>query len=148
MFQRLCPVSKIHSRGIRIHERFSNVRSSAHALPVRFANLRNNLTDLLRTVAKAIHDAAGLLRNLMRVQIRDQGIGLAGRMAEVGCRLLRVLHGFLDLARSNARPKVGEVVRVVPNHVCVVVNMVDRLIAVRGDKIVDLLPVAARGRLA
>ena len=35
-----------------------------------------------------------------------------------------------------------------PNHVCVVVNMVDRLIAVRGDKIVDVLPVAARGRLA
>ena len=57
-------------------------------------------------------------------------------------------HGFLDLARSNARPKVGEVVRVVPNHVCVVVNMVDRMIAVRGDRIVDVLPVAARGRLA
>jgi len=56
-------------------------------------------------------------------------------------------HGFLDLARSNARPKVGEVVRVVPNHVCVVVNMVDRLIAVRGDRVVDVLPVAARGRL-
>jgi hypothetical protein len=35
-------------------------------------------------------------------------------------------------------------VRVVPNHVCVVVNMVDRLIAVRGDSIVDVLPVAAR----
>jgi hypothetical protein len=26
--------------------------------------------------------------------------------------------------------------------------MVDRLIAVRGDRIVDVLPVAARGRLA
>src|SRR5262249_11427620 len=57
-------------------------------------------------------------------------------------------HGFLDLTRSNARPKVGEVVRVIPNHVCVVVNMVDRMIAVRGDKVVDVLPVAARGRLA
>jgi D-serine deaminase-like pyridoxal phosphate-dependent protein len=56
-------------------------------------------------------------------------------------------HGFLDLSRSNARPQVGEVVRVVPNHVCVVVNMVDRMIAVRGDKVVDVLPVAARGKL-
>jgi len=26
--------------------------------------------------------------------------------------------------------------------------MVDRMIAVRGDKVVDVLPVAARGRLA
>ena len=50
-------------------------------------------------------------------------------------------------SRSNARPKVGEVVRVIPNHVCVVVNMVDRLIAVRGEKIVEVLPVAARGKL-
>jgi D-serine deaminase-like pyridoxal phosphate-dependent protein len=56
-------------------------------------------------------------------------------------------HGFLDLERSNDRPNVGDVVRVVPNHVCVVVNMVDQLVAVRGDEIVDVLPVAARGRL-
>jgi D-serine deaminase-like pyridoxal phosphate-dependent protein len=39
------------------------------------------------------------------------------------------------------------VVRVIPNHVCVVVNMVDRLIAVRGERIVEVLPVAARGKL-
>ena len=51
------------------------------------------------------------------------------------------------MTRSNDRPKVGDVVRVVPNHVCVVVNMVDRLIAVRGGEIVDVLSVAARGRL-
>ena len=57
-------------------------------------------------------------------------------------------HGFIDLSASNARPLVGEVVRVVPNHVCVVVNMVDRMIAVRGDRVVDVLPVAARGRLS
>ena len=56
-------------------------------------------------------------------------------------------HGFLDLSASNERPVVGEVVRVVPNHVCVVVNMVDRLVTVRGDTLVGELPVAARGRL-
>ncbi len=56
-------------------------------------------------------------------------------------------HGFLDLSRTNQRPEVGEVVRIVPNHVCVVVNMVDQLIAVRNNEIVDVLPVAARGKL-
>ena len=56
-------------------------------------------------------------------------------------------HGFLDLARSNDRPAVGDVLRVIPNHVCVVVNMMDRLIAIRGHEIVDVLDVAARGRL-
>ncbi len=56
-------------------------------------------------------------------------------------------HGFLDLAASNTRPKVGDIVRIVPNHVCVVVNMVDRVVAVRGEEIVGPLEVAARGRL-
>src|SRR5215472_6937619 len=56
-------------------------------------------------------------------------------------------HGFLDLARSNTRPNVGDVVRIVPNHVCVVVNMLDEVVMVRGDEIVGVLPVAARGKL-
>jgi len=56
-------------------------------------------------------------------------------------------HGFLDLARSNTRPEVGDVVRIVPNHVCVVVNMMDEVLMVRGEEIVGLLPVAARGKL-
>jgi len=56
-------------------------------------------------------------------------------------------HGFLDLSACNDRPVVGDIVRIIPNHVCVVVNMVDRLIAVRGDEIIGEIAVAARGRL-
>ncbi len=77
----------------------------------------------------------------------DDGFGLVLEYPQAKIAAFAEEHGFLDLSRSNARPKVGEVVRVVPNHVCVVVNMVDRMIAVRDDKIVDVLPVAARGRL-
>jgi D-serine deaminase-like pyridoxal phosphate-dependent protein len=57
-------------------------------------------------------------------------------------------HGFLDLSGSNSRPNVGDVVRIVPNHVCAVVNMVDRFVAVRGDAIVGEIPVAARGKIS
>jgi D-serine deaminase-like pyridoxal phosphate-dependent protein len=56
-------------------------------------------------------------------------------------------HGFLDLSACNDWPAVGDVVRIIPNHVCVVVNMVDRLIATRGEDIVGEIPVAARGRI-
>lgn len=56
-------------------------------------------------------------------------------------------HGFLDLKGCQTKPEIGDIVRVIPNHVCVAVNMVDRLIAVRGDTIVDVIPVAARGML-
>jgi D-serine deaminase-like pyridoxal phosphate-dependent protein len=56
-------------------------------------------------------------------------------------------HGFLDLSKCNTKPVVGDIVRVIPNHVCVAVNMVDQLVAVRGGQIVEVIPVAARGKL-
>jgi D-serine deaminase-like pyridoxal phosphate-dependent protein len=75
------------------------------------------------------------------------GFGLIVEYPQAKIHAFAEEHGFLDLSRSNDRPKVGDVVRVIPNHVCVVVNMFDRMIAVRGDKIVEVLPVAARGKL-
>ena len=36
---------------------------------------------------------------------------------------------MLDLSATAWRPQVGERVRVVPNHVCVSVNLQDRLLA-------------------
>lgn len=40
---------------------------------------------------------------------------------------------------------VGELVRVVPNHVCTAVNLVDALLVLRGGEVVDSWAVAARG---
>jgi len=56
-------------------------------------------------------------------------------------------HGFLDVSDCSNKPNVGDIVRVVPNHVCVSVNMFDQLVAVRGGKISHTIEVAARGRL-
>ncbi len=56
-------------------------------------------------------------------------------------------HGFLDLSGCVEKPAVGDIVRVIPNHVCVSVNMFDQLVAIRGGKISHVIPVAARGRL-
>ena len=41
----------------------------------------------------------------------------------------------------------GDRVRVLPNHSCVVSNLVDVVRLVEGDEVVDTLPVAARGRI-
>jgi D-serine deaminase-like pyridoxal phosphate-dependent protein len=56
-------------------------------------------------------------------------------------------HGIVDLSACAARPQVGEIVHVVPNHCCVVSNMVDELYGVRGEKVEVVWPVAARGRV-
>ena len=43
--------------------------------------------------------------------------------------------------------KPGDRVRVVPNHSCVVSNLVNEVRLVDGDRVIDTLPVAARGRI-
>lgn len=43
--------------------------------------------------------------------------------------------------------RVGERVRVLPNHACVVVNLHDELVAVRGERVEGRLRVVARGRV-
>jgi D-serine deaminase-like pyridoxal phosphate-dependent protein len=54
-------------------------------------------------------------------------------------------HGVLELGSSSWRPCVGDRVRIVPNHVCVSVNLQDRLLAVdRGAH--AFLEIEARGR--
>lgn len=55
-------------------------------------------------------------------------------------------HGIAEVPAGSARPAVGEVVSIIPNHVCPVVNLVDALVMIRGDRIVGRWPVDARGR--
>ena len=55
-------------------------------------------------------------------------------------------HGILDLGRTSWRPAVGEVVRVIPNHVCVVVQLNDLVYGARGEAVETSWPVDARGR--
>jgi D-serine deaminase-like pyridoxal phosphate-dependent protein len=48
---------------------------------------------------------------------------------------------------GETRLKPGDRVRVLPNHACTVSNLVDVVRLVDGDRVIDTLPVAARGRI-
>ncbi len=54
-------------------------------------------------------------------------------------------HGLLDLTGTDWRPRVGDRVRIVPNHVCASVNLQDTVWGIRGDDVVTSFDVAARG---
>lgn len=49
---------------------------------------------------------------------------------------------------SGSRLRIGDRVRVIPNHSCVVSNLVNEVAVVEGMDVVDLLPVTARGRIS
>ncbi len=55
-------------------------------------------------------------------------------------------HAVVDLsACSSARPDIGDVVKVVPNHTCVVSNLFDRMVFHRNGLVTRVEDVAARG---
>jgi D-serine deaminase-like pyridoxal phosphate-dependent protein len=108
--------------------------------------------NIYSTVVSRAAPERGILDAGSKTLTSDPGGGLDGFgliLEHPESRIARFAeeHGFLDLSRSNTRPNVGDVVRIVPNHVCVVVNMMDEVVMVRGEKILGVLPVAARGKL-
>jgi D-serine deaminase-like pyridoxal phosphate-dependent protein len=55
-------------------------------------------------------------------------------------------HGVIAIEPGD-HFQVGDRVRILPNHACVVSNLHDRLITVRGEEVVGSFAVAARGRV-
>jgi len=76
-----------------------------------------------------------------------QGYGYITEYPEAKIIKFSEEHGFLNLMDCTKKPTVGEIVSVVPNHVCVAVNMVDQLVVVQNKRVMKTIPVAARGML-
>ena len=55
-------------------------------------------------------------------------------------------HAVVRTPDGSPRPALGEVVTVIPNHCCVVVDLHDEFVATRAGEIVGRWPVDARGR--
>ena len=56
-------------------------------------------------------------------------------------------HGHIDITNSTRSYKLGERLRIVPNHVCATINMHDTIYGIRGDMVEAVWTVAARGRV-
>jgi D-serine deaminase-like pyridoxal phosphate-dependent protein len=56
-------------------------------------------------------------------------------------------HGHVDFSPCVVKPAIGERVTVIPNHCCVVSNLFNEVVGVRGGFVEVIWEVAARGRL-
>jgi D-serine deaminase-like pyridoxal phosphate-dependent protein len=92
---------------------------------------------------RAVLDAGSKTLSSDPLRPRAEGFGwiLGGKS-----RLARLSeeHGVIDVAPGETF-HVGQRVRVLPNHTCVVANLHDFVTAVRGDRVETQLRVAARG---
>jgi D-serine deaminase-like pyridoxal phosphate-dependent protein len=103
------------------------------------------------TVVSRPTDDRGVLDAGSKVLTSDlyhmKGYGHLMEYPEAQVAHLSEEHAVVDFAGCAERPTVGEVVSVVPNHCCVVTNMVDEVYGVRNDRVEVVWPVAARGRV-
>ena len=95
---------------------------------------------------QAVIDAG--TKALGREPLRAEGDGYGALLDHPDVVVSRMSeeHGILDLSKTAWRPRLGDQVRVVPNHVCIVVHLFDEIIGVRGHAVETRWTVEARGR--
>ncbi|WP_172293711.1 D-TA family PLP-dependent enzyme [Pseudoruegeria sp. HB172150] len=98
------------------------------------------------TETRAIVDAGS--KALTSDLLGFQDHGLIEEYPDARIVALSEEHGTVDLsAVEGPGPQVGEMVRVVPNHTCVVTNLFDRMVFHDGARVTRVVDVAARGKV-
>ena len=54
---------------------------------------------------------------------------------------------MIELNSPSEIPRVGDRLRIIPNHACVVSNLFDTVNIISNGEVVETVPVAARGRV-
>jgi D-serine deaminase-like pyridoxal phosphate-dependent protein len=76
----------------------------------------------------------------------DRGYGHVPAVPGSFLRLLNEHHGYLTVPDEVTRPRVGDVLAIVPNHACPIVNLFDEYTVLQDGREVDRWPIDARGR--
>lgn len=75
------------------------------------------------------------------------GFGLIEAYPEAVIVGLSEEHGTIDLSNCASKPRIGDKLRIIPNHACVVSNLFDRVTLISKDAVVGTVTVEARGRV-
>lgn len=105
-------------------------------------------TVLATVVSTAVEGRAAVdagSKALAKEERGGSGYGVLLDRPEVRVVALSEEHGMLDLGDTEWRPRVGDRVRIVPNHVCVSVNLQPDLVVLDEGRI-ERWPLEGRGR--
>ena len=75
------------------------------------------------------------------------GFGYVVEAPDAALIKLNEEHGYLDITNSSHKFRVGEVVTVIPNHVCTCVNMHDEVFFFRNGQMEGRWKVAGSGKV-
>lgn len=96
------------------------------------------------TATRVVIDAGS--KSLTSDLLGMEGYGLV-MGADLTVKGLSEEHGVIELPVASDWPRVGERLRIVPNHACVISNLFDTVTLISGEEVKEVVPVAARGRV-
>jgi D-serine deaminase-like pyridoxal phosphate-dependent protein len=96
------------------------------------------------TATRIVIDAGS--KSLSSDLLGMQGFGLV-MGTELTVKGLSEEHGVIEMPVASDRPRIGERLRIIPNHACVVSNLFDTVTLISGDEVRETVLVAARGRV-
>lgn len=139
-------------KGATEHRSGTSIFNDRMMLACGAATLEDCALAVYATVVSRAGPERGILDSGSKTLTSDTGGGLDGHglireFPKARIKGFAEEHGMLDLAASDPKPAIGDIVSIIPNHVCVVVNMVDQLVTVRGQELVGTIDVAARGKI-
>jgi len=83
-----------------------------------------------------------------RLATGEPGFGLIREIPGALFSKMNEEHGYVDLRRAeSAAVEVGDRVRVIPNHICVAMNLHEQVYGIRGGEVEQVWRVEARGKL-
>jgi len=56
-------------------------------------------------------------------------------------------HGYVDITKAEREFSIGDRVHIIPNHICVVVNLHEQMYGLRGETVEEIWKVEGRGKL-
>jgi len=99
------------------------------------------------TIDRAVIDAGSkTLSSDLLAPGQGAGYGLLPDYPDAIIARLSEEHGIVDLERCVRKPEIGERVRIIPNHVCVVTNLHDQIYLHRNGDVLAQMPVYLRGK--
>ena len=138
-------------KGVTEHRAGTCIFNDRMMMACGAATLEDCALTVLATVVSRPTDVRAVLdagsKSLTSDTLGMTGFGAVDGYPQAVVRALSEEHGQVHLAVAGQRPHIGERVRIVPNHACVISNLFDRVHLVSGDRVVDVVPVAARGRV-
>jgi D-serine deaminase-like pyridoxal phosphate-dependent protein len=77
----------------------------------------------------------------------EGGFGFVLEEPEAQFTKMNEEHGFINIQRAERTFEIGDRIRVIPNHICVVMNLHERVYGIRGEEVEQVWCVEGRGKL-